>query len=102
MKQYFLYIMASKKNGTLYVGVISDIIKRVYEHKEGIIKGFTSQYDIKTLVYYEVFKDVEEAIKREKNVKAWKRDWKLKIIEEKNPDWLDLYDDITGSQPSLG
>lgn len=94
--------MASKKNGTLYVGVISDIIKRVYEHKEGIIKGFTSQYDIKTLVYYEVFKDVEEAIKREKNVKAWKRDWKLKIIEEKNPDWLDLYDDITGSQPSLG
>ncbi|MDZ7623823.1 MAG: GIY-YIG nuclease family protein [Ignavibacteriaceae bacterium] len=94
MKQYFLYIMASKKNGTLYIGVTNNLVRRVYEHKEGLVEGFTKKYNVKILVYYEVFKDVYEAIKREKAMKKWLRKWKIELIEKTNPDWKDLYAEI--------
>lgn len=88
---YYVYILASKRNGTLYTGITSDLIKRMYEHQNGLIKGFTQKYNVKNLVYYEVHGDVNYAIKREKNIKDWKRDWKIKLIEENNPEWVDLY-----------
>lgn len=94
MKSYYVYIVASKRNGTLYIGVTSDLVKRIYDHKEGLIDGFTKKYNINILVYYEEFGDINEAIKREKNIKAWKREWKLKTIEEFNPQWVDLYDSL--------
>ena len=94
MKDYYVYIMASQRNGTLYTGVTSDLIKRVWEHKSSSVASFTKQYDVNRLVYYEVHGDIYEAIKREKNIKAWKRLWKLRIIEEKNPNWDDLYESI--------
>ena len=101
MKQYYVYIMASQRNGTLYTGVTSDLVKRVWQHKSGTIQSFTSKYKVNQLVYYEIHSDIREAIKREKNIQAWKRDWKLRLIEAKNPNWNDLYDTITGCQPSL-
>ncbi len=91
MKQSYVYIMASKKNGTLYVGVARDLIKRVYEHKNKIVKGFTEKYGVSLLVFYEVFNDITKAIEREKQLKKWNRKWKLRIIEEMNPEWEDLY-----------
>jgi len=91
MEQYYTYIMASKKNGVLYVGVTNDIIKRSYEHKVGIVKGFTKRYNIKILVYYEIHGSIEAAITREKQIKKWKRDWKIELIEKENPEWNDLY-----------
>ena len=94
MKNYYVYIMASKRNGTIYTGVTSNLIKRVYQHKSGVISGFTSKYNVNLLVYYEVHIDIREAIKREKNIQAWKRAWKLRLIEEKNPNWNDLYETI--------
>jgi putative endonuclease len=94
MKEYYVYMMASKKNGTLYTGVTSDLIKRVYEHRTGAVPGFTKTYKVNLLVYYEVHGDVMEAIKREKNIQAWKRLWKIRLIEEGNPSWEDLYDKI--------
>lgn len=95
MKEHFyVYILASQKNGTLYIGVTSNLQKRVYEHKNEITEGFTSKYNVKMLVHYEVFDDAENAIKREKNMKAWKRNWKLELIEKSNPNWRDLYDEI--------
>jgi putative endonuclease len=94
MKEYYVYMMASKKNGTLYTGVTSDLIKRVYEHRTGAAPGFTKTYKVNLLVYYEVHGDVMEAIKREKNIQAWKRLWKIRLIEEENPSWEDLYDKI--------
>ena len=90
----YVYIITNKRNGTLYTGVTSDLIKRVAEHKEGSIDGFSKRYDLKMLVWYEVHDDINEAIKREKQIKNWERNWKLRIIEDKNPDWLDLYDEI--------
>lgn len=95
-KQYYVYILASKKNGTLYTGVTSDLVKRTWEHKNRLIKSFTEKYNINTLVYYETYTDIHTAIKREKNIQAWKRDWKIRLIEEKNPEWNDLYDSILG------
>ncbi|MGB5528925.1 MAG: GIY-YIG nuclease family protein [Ignavibacteriaceae bacterium] len=94
MKQYLLYIMASKKNGTLYIGVTNNLVRRVYEHKEGLIEGFTKKYNVKYLVYYEVYNDMYEAIKREKAMKKWLRKWKIELIEKTNPDWKDLYEEI--------
>jgi putative endonuclease len=91
---YYVYIMASGKNGTLYVGVTNDLIRRAYEHRNGLVEGFTRQYDVKRLVYFEETSDVQVALQREKNVKHWSRAWKLALIEEANPDWRDLYDDI--------
>ena len=94
MNQYYVYILFSERNGTLYTGVTSDLIKRIYEHKEGLKEGFSKKYDVKKLGYYEIHNSIEEAIKREKQIKEWKRAWKLELIEKNNPDWIDLYDEI--------
>ena len=93
-KQYYVYILASKKNGTLYIGVTSDLVKRVYEHKENLVDGFTKKHDVHTLVYYEATTDVESAIKREKQLKHWNRAWKVALIEKGNPLWRDLYEEL--------
>ena len=95
-KQFYVYILASKSNGTLYTGVTSDLIKRVWQHKHHMVEGFTKKYRVKKLVYYEVHDNTESAITREKQIKKWRRKWKLRLIEEKNPQWTDLYDEIVG------
>jgi putative endonuclease len=94
MKSYFVYILASGKNGTLYIGVTSDLAKRVYEHKNDLTEGFTKKYNVHDLVYFEETNDINAAITREKQLKKWNRDWKIKIIEESNPNWNDLYNNI--------
>ncbi len=94
MKTYFVYILASKKNGTLYIGVTNNLIKRVYEHKNNIIDSFTKKYSVHDLVHFEQFGDIENAIIREKQLKKWNRKWKLDLIERDNPDWKDLYDEL--------
>ena len=86
--------MASQKNGTLYVGVTSDLVKRIWQHKSDLVEGFTKEHQIHTLVWYEAHETMESAIVREKNIKAWKRLWKLELIETSNLDWNDLYDQI--------
>jgi len=93
-KYYYVYILASKRNGTLYIGVTSNLIKRVWQHRNKIVSGFTAEYDVFMLVYFEEYNNVEEAIAREKYLKGKKRDYKLNLIEEKNPQWRDLYQDI--------
>ncbi|MDO9411626.1 MAG: GIY-YIG nuclease family protein [Pseudolabrys sp.] len=90
-RHFWVYILASRIGGTLYIGVTSDLVRRVHEHREDIIKGFTKQYGVHRLVHFEQFDDAENAIKREKRLKAWNRDWKIRLIEENNPDWIDLY-----------
>ena len=94
MKEYYVYIMASKRNGTLYVGVTSELIKRVYEHKKNLCDGFTKQYDVHRLVYFESTTDAYEAITREKRIKKWNRAWKIELIEKFNPEWNDLYENF--------
>ncbi len=94
MKTYYVYILASKKNGTLYIGITNDLIKRVYEHKNNLIEGLTEKYSVHKLVYYEETGDINSAIKREKQLKKWNRNWKLELIEKKNPNWKDLYETI--------
>lgn len=89
-KTYYVYILTSKRNGTLYIGVTNDLGRRVWEHREGLVAGFTKTYGVKALVHYEVFEDVAAAIHREARLKKYKRDWKLNLIEERNPDWKDL------------
>jgi putative endonuclease len=91
---YYVYILAKRRNSTFYTGVTNDLIRRVWEHKEGIIKGFTWKYDVKQLVYYEVFDDIREAIRREKQIKKWTRKIKMEAIERMNPEWKDLYYEI--------
>ncbi|MHB8910409.1 MAG: GIY-YIG nuclease family protein [Syntrophales bacterium] len=93
-KQPAVYILASKRNGTLYIGVTSDLVKRVWEHNSDIAEGFTKRYGVHQLVWYELHENMESAIKREKQLKEWKRQWKLKLIEDTNPNWMDLYPDI--------
>ena len=88
---FHVYIMASQRNGTLYIGVTNDLARRVYEHKEGPGRGFTKRYGVKTLVHVEPFDRAEEAIQREKQLKHWNRAWKVALIEQGNPDWEDLY-----------
>jgi putative endonuclease len=100
MKPGYVYIMADKFMGTLYIGVTSNLIKRAYEHKAGIYKGFTSRYKLDKLVYYEYFEDIEMAIIQEKRMKNWHRNWKIRAIIEKNPKWDDLYADFTMSGDS--
>ncbi len=90
-KTYNVYITASKKNGTLYIGVTSNLKKRIYEHKEGSVDSFTKKYKIDRLVYFKTTTDVNSAILREKQMKKWKREWKINLIEKENPCWIDLY-----------
>jgi putative endonuclease len=90
-KQYYVYILASKRNGTLYTGITSDLIKRTWQHKNGLVEGFSKRYRAKILVYFEAHSDVEEAILREKRIKKWNRQWKINLIEKKNPNWDDIY-----------
>ncbi|MEX2163111.1 MAG: GIY-YIG nuclease family protein [Sulfuricaulis sp.] len=90
-KQPCVYILASSRNGTLYVGVTSDLIKRVWEHKNDLVPGFTKRYSVHELVWYELHDSMESAIVREKAIKEWKRRWKLELIEHENPEWKDLY-----------
>lgn len=92
MAKYYVYILASQKRGTLYIGITRDIARRTYEHKEGLNKGFTNKYNVKRLVYVEEYDDVGFAIQREKNLKHWKRDWKIELIEKHNADWKDWYE----------
>ncbi|MCD6116466.1 GIY-YIG nuclease family protein [bacterium] len=94
MKIYYVYILASKRNGTLYIGVTNNLARRVYEHKENKVSGFTSKYNVHKLVYFEESFDITSAINREKQLKKWKRKWKLELIEKYNPNWKDLYEDI--------
>ena len=90
----YVYIMASKRNGTLYTGVTTGLEGRAWEHREGLIPGFTAKYGCKMLVWYEEYFDVRDAIGREKNIKHWRREWKLALIEEMNPNWDDLYETL--------
>jgi len=94
-----LYILASRRHGTLYVGVTTDLPKRMYEHREGLVPGFTRKYGVKRLVYVETYDDISDAILREKRMKEWKRDWKIRRIEEENPDWRDLAVSLLGFDP---
>jgi len=96
MKQYYVYILASKRNGTLYIGITNNVLKRVYEHKNNLIEGFTQKYGVNNLVYYECYNDIYDAIAREKRIKKWKRQWKIELIEKDNPKWKDLYFDVIG------
>ena len=89
-----VYILAGKRNGTLYIGVTSDLVKRVWQHKNNMVEGFTKRYGVHQLVWYELHDNMESAIEREKRLKNWKRAWKLNLIESANPDWQDLYDAI--------
>ena len=95
MNQPCVYIMASKRNGTLYTGFTSNLVQRVWQHKNNLVEGFTERYGIHTLVWYEVHETMISAITREKKIKNWKRIWKLALIEKTNPEWRDLYTDIT-------
>ena len=92
----YVYIMASKKNGAVYIGVTSDLVRRVWEHKEGAVEGFTKTHAAKLLVHFEAFDDIKSAIVREKQLKKWNREWKLHLIEKHNPNWNDLYTSICG------
>jgi putative endonuclease len=91
-RQYYVYILASRRNGTLYTGVTSNLVQRIWQHKQGLVEGFSKKYSVKKLVYFEVHGSAESAISREKQIKKWRRAWKLKLIEESNPEWKDLYD----------
>ncbi len=93
-KDYYVYILASKKNGVLYIGITNDLIRRIYEHKNNIKKGFTTKYKIYKLMYYEEFDDIGNALYREKQLKKWNRQWKIDLIEENNSEWRDLYKEI--------
>ena len=92
--QAYVYLLASQKNGTLYTGVTSDLIKRVWQHKNNVVEGFSKKYHVHLLVWYEVHDEIESAITREKQIKEWKRIWKLELIEKTNPTWRDLYIEI--------
>ena len=89
-----VYLLASRRNGTLYVGVTSNLVKRIWEHKNNVVQGFTQKYGVHMLVWFELHETMESAIRREKAIKEWKRDWKLKLIEQQNPAWRDLYSEI--------
>jgi putative endonuclease len=95
-KSYFVYILANKRNGTLYAGVTGDLPKRVWEHKSDLIDGFTRKYSVHLLVWFEEFGDIRDAITREKQIKGWNRAWKIKLIEKENSGWNDLYERVIG------
>jgi putative endonuclease len=91
---YYVYLLASRKHGTLYLGVTRDLVRRVHEHKTKVVPGFTSHYGVDRLVWFEIYDDPVEAITREKVLKKWRRDWKINLIEDQNPGWVDLYEGI--------
>src|ERR1043165_5270461 len=93
-RSYWVYILASRIGGTLYIGVTNDLVRRVFEHKSKFVRGFTKKYDVSRLVYFEQYDDIQVAIQREKQLKKWNRAWKARLIEEKNPNWDDLYPGI--------
>lgn len=93
-RQYYVYILASYKRGTLYIGVTNNLLGRAYQHKNKLVKGFTAKYKVHQLVYFEIFEDIYEAISREKQLKKWNRAWKIELIEKNNPNWEDLYNQI--------
>jgi putative endonuclease len=95
-RQFYVYILASRIGGTLYIGMTNDLVRRCYEHREKLAGGFTSRYDVGRLVYFECFADPENAIRREKQLKKWNRPWKVRLIETNNPNWADLYPGIAG------
>ncbi|MDD5110581.1 MAG: GIY-YIG nuclease family protein [Patescibacteria group bacterium] len=94
MPTYFVYLMASKKNGTLYLGVTNSLQRRIFEHRNDLQEGFTKKYGVHTLVYFEETFDIHSAIRREKQLKKWRRQWKITLIEKDNPTWRDLFDDL--------
>jgi len=94
MKDYYVYILASKENGTLYIGVTNNLLKRVNEHKNNLVEGFTKKYQVHNLVYFEHFVNVSSAINREKQLKKWNRQWKIHLIEKENPQWNDLFENL--------
>ena len=98
-KYYYVYILASRRNGTLYIGVTSNLIKRIWEHKEKLVDGFTKTYNVDKLVYFEQYSDPENAIKREKRLKKYKRQWKIDLIEKANARWEDLYEKLISGLP---
>lgn len=93
MRTYWVYILCSKRNGTIYIGITNDLTRRIYEHKEHLMEGFTKKYGVSKLVHAEQFFEIKEAIAREKCLKKWNRQWKLRLIEENNPEWQDLFHD---------
>ena len=95
MYGYFVYILASRKHGTLYIGMTGDLLKRVWEHKNEVVEGFTKRHHVHRLVRYEAFDTPEHAIQREKSLKKWPRDWKINLIERDNPEWIDLYEELS-------
>ncbi|MGO9136195.1 MAG: GIY-YIG nuclease family protein [Syntrophales bacterium] len=94
MKSYYVYILANKKKGTLYIGVTNDLIARVYAHENNLVEGFTKKYHVHDLVHFEAYDDINQAITREKRMKKWKREWKIELIEKDKPNWSDLYHNI--------
>ncbi|MBU0612401.1 GIY-YIG nuclease family protein [Patescibacteria group bacterium] len=94
MKKYYVYILASKKNGTLYIGVTNNILRRIHEHKNNVIGGFTRKYKVHRLAYFEETENIESALQREKQMKKWNRKWKIELIEKDNPNWKDIYGEI--------
>jgi len=92
---YYVYLLASDRNGTLYIGVTNDIVRRVFEHKSKAVPGFTKRYGVDKLVWFEIFDDPTSAITREKELKKWRREWKIQLVDEKNPQWIDLYPQIS-------
>jgi len=99
-KQPFVYILASERNGTLYVGVTSDLISRVWQHRTHAVSGFSDRYDVTRLVWFEPHESMESAIQREKRIKKWNRAWKIGMIDKANPSWRDLWPDISGQDPT--
>jgi putative endonuclease len=96
MKYYYVYILASKKKGVLYIGVTNNLLKRVHQHKNNIAEGFSRNYNVHKLVYFEQTTDIKSALMREKQLKKWKRNWKIELIEQNNPEWKDLYFELGG------
>ena len=94
MKNYYIYIVTNKPRGTLYIGMTNNLVRRGYEHRNGLLDGFTKKYNLKRLVYFEVFNRVEDAIHRKKRLKKWNRQWKIELIEKVNPEWIDLYEQL--------
>jgi putative endonuclease len=94
MKQYYVYILTNKNNVTLYTGVTNNLIRRIYEHKNNLVEGFSKKYHLHKLVYFESTSDIRSAIEREKRIKTWHRKWKIELIEKENPEWIDLYEGL--------